>query len=232
MFVPKGNARPDSTRDGNRRLSGVNDLALIVPVRGFSSGKSRLAERLSGEQRARLARALAEVVVDPRHGVSIFVVCDDPDVADWAIGRGAEPVLVEARGLNESLTAARPAIESRSAAERFAIVHADLPLAHDLGVVLRTRVENAAPDAVVIASDGRYDGTNVLLLQRRVFTDWRFSYGPGSCATHIEQATSRGLRVEMLESDDLGLDLDTAHDLDDPRVRTFLDSVLPGWSTP
>lgn len=208
----------------------MNDLALIVPVRGFSSGKSRLAERLSDEQRARLARALAEVVVDTRHGAATFVVCDDPDVADWAIGRGAEPVVVDARGLNESLTAARAAIEARSTAEWFAVVHADLPLAHDLGVVLAEWAGSAGPNSIVIVSDGRHDGTNVLLLRREVFGDWRFSYGPGSCAAHVEQATARGWPVEVRESGDLGLDLDTAHDLDDPRIRNFLDSVIPGWS--
>lgn len=230
MSAPKGNARPDTAHDGDRRLGGVDDLALIVPVRGFSSGKSRLAERLSGEQRARLARALAEVVVDPRHGISTFVVCDDPDVANWAVGRGAEPVLVEARGLNESLTASRSAIEARTPATWFAVVHADLPLAHDLGGVLGKTVEEISPDSIVIVSDDRDDGTNVLLLRREVFTDWRFSYGPGSCAAHLEQAASRGLGSAVLDSKDLGLDLDTAHDLDDPRVRVFLDSVLPGWS--
>lgn len=231
MFAPKGNAQPDTVRDGDRRLGGVDYLALIVPVRDFSSGKSRLAERLSAEQRARLARALAEVVVDRRHGIPTFVVCDDPHVADWAVGRGAEPVVVEARGLNESLTAARASIEARSAAGWFAIVHADLPLAHDLGVVLAEWAGTAAPNSIGIVSDGRHDGTNVLLVRREVFTDWRFSYGPGSCSAHVTQASSRGLPVEVRESGDLGLDLDTAHDLDDPRIRNFLDSVIPGWST-
>lgn len=209
----------------------MDDLALIVPVRGFSSGKSRLAERLSGEQRARLARALAEVVVDPAHGITTFVVCDEPDVADWAAGRGAVPVVVEARGLNESLTAAQEVIGRQSTAEWLAVVHADLPLARNLGTFLASRAASTAPESIVIVSDDRHDGTNVLFLHRSVLADWRFSYGPGSCASHGDQARSRGLGVEVIDSHELGLDLDTAHDLDDPRVRNFLDSVLPGWST-
>lgn len=207
------------------------DLALIVPVRGFSSGKSRLAERLTGEQRARLARALAEVVVDPGHGITTYVVCDEPEVADWAIGRGADPIMVKARGLNESLTASRDVIADRSAADWFAIVHADLPLAHRLGAFLVSQAENTSSTSIVIVSDDRHDGTNVLLLHRSIFADWRFSYGPGSCGSHTDQARARGLEVDLIGSSELGLDLDTAHDLDDPRVRNFLDSVLPGWST-
>ena len=207
----------------------MDDIALIVPVRSFSSGKSRLAERLAPTERAALARRLAEVVVDPDHGVVTYVVCDDVSIVRWSADRSARPMVVDTHGLNESLTAARQEILADSPAQWFAIVHADLPLAHrlpeDLGAVWSTVRDERG---VAIVTDAESDGTNVLVLPRSVFQDWKFVYGPESCRSHRSQAESRRLFVNVIGTGNLSLDLDTARDLDDPRIRTILGSMLPG----
>jgi 2-phospho-L-lactate guanylyltransferase len=207
----------------------VDDIALIVPVRSFTSGKSRLADRLAPAERAILARSLADIVVDPDHRIPTYVVCDDPAIAEWSTSRAARPILVGARGLNESLTAARPEILAHSSAKRFAIIHADLPLAHRLAEDLRALSSTTFDEhGVVIVTDAESDGTNVLVLPRSVLQEWEFAYGPDSCSAHRSQAESRGLVVNVIGSGNLSLDLDTARDLDDPRLRTILDSLLPG----
>lgn len=200
-------------------------VALMVPVRSFASGKSRLAHRLEPDQRARLARALAEVVVDVAHGLPTYVVCDVHEIADWATDRGARAVIVAARGLNESLTEARPHVLESTSADWIAIVHADLPLATSLGVELGRLLSGRSDDSVVIVTDRAGDGTNVLLIHRRELARWTFAYGPASCTAHLDQAVSLGLRPEIVESVDLSVDLDTEADLDDPRVMTFVETV-------
>lgn len=200
-------------------------VALVVPVRSFASGKSRLANRLEPDQRARLTRALAEVVVDDTHGLPTYVVCDDRDIADWAGNRGAQAVIVSARGLNESLTEALPRVLESTSADWIAIVHADLPLATSLGVELERLLAGRAEDSVVLVTDRAGDGTNVLLIHRNVLTRWTFAYGPGSCTKHRDQAVSIEVRPEVIESNDLSVDLDTEADLDDPRVMTFVQTV-------
>ena len=41
-------------------------VALVIPVRSFEHGKSRLADHFTPDQRSRLAQAMAEIVVAPR----------------------------------------------------------------------------------------------------------------------------------------------------------------------
>ena len=62
--------------------------ALLVPVKSFRRAKLRLAGVLDEEERGQLARELAEIAVAAAHGMPVYVVCDDGEVADWAVTRG------------------------------------------------------------------------------------------------------------------------------------------------
>ncbi|MEY3093285.1 MAG: 2-phospho-L-lactate guanylyltransferase, partial [Actinomycetota bacterium] len=78
-------------------------IALVIPVRSFEHGKTRLADAFTPAQRSRLARAMAEIVVAPRVDADTIVVCNDESIAHWARSRAAQVVTTDATGLNPSL---------------------------------------------------------------------------------------------------------------------------------
>lgn len=217
-------------------------LAVVVPVRAFDLGKSRLAEWFSSTEREVLARAMAEIVVAPRddsghdtshdtgHDTEWFVVCDDERVAAWAESRRATPILVSASGLNAALVEARDSILPRTAATHVVISHADLPLVGDLVAIVREAIDSSSPSSIVIAPDRRHDGTNVIAVPRDRFPEWEFCYGPDSFAAHRAVATRLGLDVFVLDDASLATDVDTVDDL--VLVRDFITATLPHWSAP
>ncbi|MBM3799948.1 MAG: 2-phospho-L-lactate guanylyltransferase [Actinobacteria bacterium] len=207
-------------------------IALVIPVRSFEHGKSRLADRFTPDQRSRLARAMAEVVVGPRDvddGVGTIIVCNDDSVAHWARSRAATVVITDATGLNPSLTATRDSVLRSTDADWVVVAHADLPLATDIVGVIGAAIA-AQPrdgDRVLIATDRRRDGTNVLALPRATFARWEFMYGPGSLEAHRAQAKRLGLQVIEIDDASLAIDIDTHDDLH--AVRDFIARVLPDW---
>lgn len=215
-------------------------VAVVVPLRAFDLGKSRLAERFSPPEREILARAMAEIVVAPRddsghgagHDTDWFVVCDDERVAAWAESRGATPIVVSASGLNAALLEARDSILVRTAATHVVISHADLPLASDLVSIVRDAIHvstmSSSSPIVVIAPDRRHDGTNVMIVPRDRLSEWEFRYGPGSFAAHREVAARLDLTVSVLDDPRLATDVDTVDDLD--LVRDFITATLPHWN--
>lgn len=206
-------------------------LAVVVPVRAFDLGKSRLAEWFSPAEREILARTMAEIVVDPRgdrDGTEWFVVCDDERVAAWAESRRATPILVSASGLNAALVEARASILPRTAATHVVISHADLPLARDLVSIVHDAIEASTSPSIVIAPDRRHDGTNVIAVPRDRFLEWEFCYGPNSFAAHRAVAAQLGLDVCVLDDTGLATDVDTVDDL--VLVRDFITATLPHWS--
>lgn len=206
------------------------DIAVVVPVRAFDLGKSRLAELFSPPERELVARSMAEIVVQPRGDADWLVVCDDDGIASWAAGRGARPIRVSTVGLNASLAAARPMILSSTAAERIVVAHADLPLADDLVAVVTEAVATIGDDTVLIAPDRRRDGSNVVVLPRHLLDRWEFRYGPDSFTAHCSVARALGAHVDVLDDRRLSTDVDTVDDLD--LVRDFLTSILPDWTSP
>jgi 2-phospho-L-lactate guanylyltransferase len=187
-------------------------LAVVVPVRAFDLGKSRLAEMFTPDERQALARAMAEVVVAPASGSDWLVVCDDERIAAWARDRNARPIQVSAHGLNASLDAARGDVLASSPADWIAVAHADLPLAHGLGETV----------AATLA------GSNVVVIPRHLWSNWEFRYGPGSFAAHCTMATELGATVTVIDDPHLATDVDTVDDLD--LVRDFISSTLPHWN--
>lgn len=177
--------------------------ALLVPVKSFRLAKIRLAEVLNEEERGRLARELAEIVVSAAHGTPVYVVCDDGEVADWAVTRGA--TVLYAPGLELS-----PAVEAgvrHLAEEGFSlavVAHADLPLVSDLSGF-------GSPSEVTLAPDRRRDGTNVAGVPTEV--GFRFSYGPGSFHRHLAEAARLGLHCTIVDDPRLSSDVDLPVDL-------------------
>ena len=188
-------------RGGGRRR--VENSALLVPIKAFASAKVRLAPVLDPGERAQLARRLAEGVLRAAGGLTVAVVCDDAEVADWARARGARVVWTPAVGLNAAVTEGVEVLGS-AGVELVTVAHADLPLVTDLSDLARK-------DRVVLAADRHDDGTNVACVPARA--GFRFSYGPGSLARHVAEAHRLALPVDVLRRDDLAWDVDVPDDL-------------------
>jgi 2-phospho-L-lactate guanylyltransferase len=187
-------------------------VAILVPVKSFAAAKRRLADVLAPAERQALARAMAARVLAAAAPLPTFVVCDDATVADWAAASGAGVLWRPGHGLNGAVT---DGVSSLAGAgfEDVVVVHADLPLAHDLGALV-------VPGTVTIVPDRRDDGTNAIALPAG--RGFRFRYGPASAARHREEAARLGLPSIVRRDERLGLDVDLADDLAHPLVQEVL----------
>lgn len=175
----------------------------LVPVKRFSDAKRRLSPVLGPQERAELARVMAEHVLDATAPLVNAVVCDDPDVARWARDRGALLLEEPGLGLNGAVTAGVEAL-ARAGADEILVAHADLPLASGLASL-------AGCTGVTLVPDRREDGTNVICVPARA--GFRFSYGPGSFRRHTEEAERLGLGPRVVREPLLAWDVDVPGDI-------------------
>lgn len=175
---------------------------MLVPIRSFDDAKSRLAGVLDPDERRTLVRTMAETVVKAAVDLPVVVVTDDAEVASWAEGLGVRPLAPGVTGLDASVSAGVDMLAAEGVA-RVLVAHADLPRARDLRIV--------AGAAVAIAPDRHHDGSNVLSVPTDV--GFRFAYGPGSFARHLDEARRLGLAVAVIDDPDLAWDVDEPADL-------------------
>jgi 2-phospho-L-lactate guanylyltransferase len=178
--------------------------AVLIPVKGFADAKVRLAPALDPQARADLARTMASRVVAAAGSLPVHVVCDDPEVAAWATEVGAQVVWAPGMGLNGAVTFGFDQLAGRGV-DHVVVAHADLPLALDL-----TWLHHFA--GVTLVPDRHGDGTNVACIP--VGSGFRFAYGPGSFARHVDEARRVGLALRVSRRADLAWDVDIPADLD------------------
>lgn len=187
--------------------------AVVIPIRSFADGKSRLGTALTAADRAALLQRMATGVVRSARGLPVLVVTSAPEVQDWAweLGLG----VIEDPGTLDAAAAAGTDWARSQLFGRVVIAHADLPLARSLGPVL-----THTADAGVILVAGRNEGgTPVMSLPTG--TDFRYSYGQGSYRRHVAEGIRVGLPVVTVHDTTLATDLDTPADLAE------IDGALP-----
>jgi 2-phospho-L-lactate guanylyltransferase len=189
------------------------DVAVLVPVKAFTQAKQRLASVLSPAERVRLARWLADGVINSVGGTPVFVVCDDPEVQLWARDVGATALWTAQLGLNGAVDDGVSAIAAEGF-EHVVVTHADLPL--PAGIVNLPRA-----DTSTLVPDRRCDGTNVMSFPTRA--PIAAQYGPGSFRRHRDATTTPVTEVRF--DHHLSIDIDTPSDLTHPLLR----EVLPAW---
>lgn len=185
--------------------------AVLLPVKAFRHAKVRLTPALDGVERAALARTMATTVVRAAGPLPVSIVCDDDEVAAWAVTLGASVIWRPGRGLNAAVTDGVDDLGG-DGFEQVIVAHADLPHALDLTWV-------ADVDGVTLVPDRRDDGTNVACVPTRA--GFTFSYGPGSFARHRAEAERLGLPLRVVREPRLGWDVDTPEDL-----------LVPDWLVP
>lgn len=181
---------------------------MLIPVKSFTRAKVRLAAALHEGERAALARAMAGRVVDAAAPLPVWCVCDDDDVAAWAVEHGAQVEWTPGLGLNGAVQAA---LDRRAAAGtgRVVVAHADLPFARDLAALAE-----ADDDEVVLVPDRHRLGSNVVSVPTGA--GFRFAYGQGSFERHCAEVDRCGLRLRIVRAEHLGWDVDEPVDLDVP----------------
>ena len=173
----------------------------IIPLKGLGQRKTRLASRLSEEDRRRLSDSLFVHVAD------VLAAC--PQVSEVALLSHARPdcwrgCLFQDDGLG--LNAELERVANDLAPRPLLAIHADLPLVspQDVAALLK-----AATDGIAIAPDRRGGGTNALALRNP--SEFQFAFGVDSLARHEAAANGRS-RVVIRPG--LNLDIDTPEDLD------------------
>nr|WP_275588874.1 2-phospho-L-lactate guanylyltransferase [Croceicoccus hydrothermalis] len=172
----------------------------LIPFRTGTGGKSRLEAVLDAATRERLAREMAQHVIDMLSRcpeIERIVVLSnkafDHPAATFAMDAG--------RGLNPEISAFRDDFGPAP----LLVIHADLPLLAQADV--KGLLEAATEHGIAMATDRTGEGTNAIALaDGRKFV---FRFGPGSRALHGAAEE----QMPVLQRDGLSADLDTPDDL-------------------
>ena len=202
-------------------LSPAQPAAVVVPVRAFLGGKSRLSS-IRPQERARLLRDFAEAVVRAAAGMPVAIVSGSPDVRAWASSLGLV-VLDDPGTLDEAATTGTQWAADLGIA-RVVLAHADLPLARSLSGLT---IDGDRPVVAAVPCH-RDDGTPVLSVPTSA--GFRFSYGPGSFRRHAGEARRLALGFRVVRDPNLAYDVDLPEDLAmlrRLRVRRISEAWLP-----
>ena len=181
--------------------------AVIIPLKGFSKAKERLAPVFDAHTRSQLAMLTAHMVIEAARklpdSTRVVVVTDDEASAEWARNKGAE-TLIESRGLNPSIDLAYRHIGN--SADWVMVCHSDIVHPQRLAAL-----PSPSTSQVIIVRDRHREGTNVMVLPAN--KDFEFHYGVGSAEAHREECERRGLKPIEVIDPLLGIDIDTPADL-------------------
>ncbi|CAA0122202.1 2-phospho-L-lactate guanylyltransferase [BD1-7 clade bacterium] len=186
----------------------------VLPVKGFSESKQRLADVLTPEQRSRLSQAMFQDVLGALAGSQsvkqILVITSDDDVAVTADNFDAVVVKEpdDVRGLNAAVCYALEQVAGFGA-ERALILHGDVPLVTptDLDYLASSHLEGS----VTLSPDTSHSGTNGMVCD--IPAELTFSYGENSFDKHRDSASKNGLLCTTVAVPGISLDVDNLSDL-------------------
>ena len=180
--------------------------SVVIPIRGFDAGKSRLGTRLDTAERADLLQAMAETVVAAAGEMPVAVVSNAREVRSWAATLGL--TVLDDPGTLDLAAAAGVGWAAAAGFGRVVVAHADLPLATSLAPVA---ADGLLPVVTAVPCH-RDDGTPVLSLPTAA-SGFVFAYGPGSFRRHAAAARAAGLAFRVWRDRRLGRDVDAPEDL-------------------
>lgn len=187
-------------------------LWLLVPVKPFGEGKSRLAAVLAQEARAALSREMLARVLDQAQAAQVLagtiVISRDQNALAQARLAGVESIPETGQDLNLALIEASQQA-MRHGTEAILVLPADLPLV--TAADIRQLYTLGATQAGVVIAPSPDGGTNALLL--RPPHAIQFSFGRDSFARHHQLAATAGVPVQVFASPTLAFDVDRPEDL-------------------
>lgn len=183
-------------------------------MKRFDAAKRRLSEALAPSQRAALAAAMLNDVLDAiarsRAVARTVLVSGEPAAARIADGLGAEVIDDPTDDGHSRAAAAGVAAALAAGAETAALLPGDCPLLDP--AELDRALSLAPPGSVGVIPDRHRTGTNGLILRPPDAIEPAF--GPDSCGRHLRLAGERGLAAAVVSLPSLALDLDTGEDLE------------------
>lgn len=193
----------------------MSPTRIIVPHRGLSVAKTRLAPVLDANERMALARTLLSRVLRVAREAAPDVVVISPaaDLQPTVGEAGARLVVQHGMGLNQGLDQARREALAEGV-DTLAVLHGDLPnlSADDIRALLDAIGDGTGGvPGVAIAPDRTGAGTNGLAMRPPDAIGFRF--GPGSRAAHLAEAEQARVPSSVVERPGLAFDLDTPEDL-------------------
>jgi len=207
-------------------MANLNRRIVLIPARDFRSGKSRLADVLSIDEREELGKWMFERVLHAAGAAmgvdEIAVLSDGDSVLSISEKKGAVAIRCPAQDMNEDLESGRKWALERKAQE-ILIIPADLPALEPIDVdsiIGQGDTKRCPGDCAVIApsTDG---GTNGLLI--RPADRLGFCFGLDSFARHRAAATT--CHHQFISFQNIGF----SHDVDTPSDLALLSEkgVLP-----
>ncbi|MBK5263726.1 MAG: 2-phospho-L-lactate guanylyltransferase [Alphaproteobacteria bacterium] len=183
---------------------------IVIPVRPFDQGKSRMASSLSVAERVALNQRffthVLSIACRTLPPSQCLVVSRSAVVLDQANAVGALAIAETYHNLNAALSQASDIAESLGVG-RILALSTDLPLLTQSELVEMFTIKAD----VVIAPDAGDMGTNALLLARPGLIPYR--YGKDSFSAHCASAEAAGLKVSIFKRPGLAHDMDTPADL-------------------
>lgn len=216
-------------------MTASNRIQAVVPVKRFSSAKTRLACALDAGERSMLARTMLEDVLDRLWRCEdilsgTIVVTGDPEAAALARQRSATvlPEAVES-GINAAVTQAIDNIRAAGSNEALMIVPSDIPQITRNALAEAAAAITAVP-SLAIAEAANDGGTN--LFACRPVGAVRPLFGEDSFNQHCRAALQAGVSVRILRLPEISLDIDRPEDLgtfmtlrSNTRTRAFLSQL-------
>ena len=187
-------------------------LWLIVPIKPFGEGKSRLAGVLPTSTRATLSRQLFRHVITQALAspilAGILVVSRDPGVLNGLEAPHLHFVAEQGHDLNQAIHQGRQEAVARGA-DALLVLPADLPRLRSRDITELYERSLAATGIVIVPSDD--NGTNALLLRPPHAIN--FAFGHNSFAHHCLAAQMANLPCVIVDSPHLRFDVDLPPDL-------------------
>lgn len=207
--------------------------AVLVPFKSRARAKQRLATALNDAQRAALAWAMLEDVLDAvcrsAEPALRVLVSQDEQALLLAASRGWRTLAETAQSSeSDSVDQASLHLECEGVT-RLLRLPGDVPLLTPGDVDSLFRLADGAPCAVAVPSR---DGTGTNALLRTPPSAFPSRFGSGSLALHRALAEARGIRWIVAENRRLALDVDDPGDLQmliDAGVGGATGRCLAGW---
>lgn len=194
-------------------------IAALIPAKGFTNAKQRLAALLSAAERAAFAESMLRDVLHEALAArgldAVYVVTGDAEVREIAASLGATVIVEqEEKGETEAVTFALLDIKWRGV-QAAVVIPADIPLlrAGDIELVIEqiAKHDGVSPFALLVPSHDRM-GTNALLLSPPNVIGLRFGYD--SFSYHLSQVAAKEMPLRVLENERIALDIDEPQDLE------------------
>jgi len=188
-------------------------IVAVVPVKDLSEAKQRVGPLLTASERMLLVQAMLEDVLSCLLASpvdSVWVVTGDPEVIEIARKLKVRIVL---EPVNLGHTGAVSLAQRRLVAEKakgLLTIPGDVPLATPDEIAALIHDAPPAPSVTFVPSRNGL-GTNGVLLSPPDLLKLKF--GEPSFSNHLDAARARGLKPRVLALSGLGLDVDTAEDL-------------------